>query len=96
MNDTTTPTTAIPISNTGAPAQNETASQTPSDVVNGAKEDTPLFSSLLISAEVTSQLPDGYSIRPLRKSDYHGGESVLSEKPIKPHPDPLSSYVSTL
>lgn len=34
---------------------------------------TPLFSADLISAEVASQLPAGYSVRPLRRSDYAGG-----------------------
>jgi glucosamine-phosphate N-acetyltransferase len=68
MNDTTTPTTTIPISNASAPTKN--------DAVNGSVDDTPLFSSSLISAEVSSQLPEGYSIRPLRKSDYNGGKNI--------------------
>ncbi|KAL4963896.1 glucosamine 6-phosphate N-acetyltransferase [Aspergillus stella-maris] len=38
-----------------------------------ANPDTPLFSSSLISPTVTSELPPGYSIRPLRRSDYSRG-----------------------
>ena len=34
---------------------------------------TPLFSEDLISPEVASQLPEGYKIRPLRRSDYADG-----------------------
>ena len=33
----------------------------------------PLFPASLISAEVTSSLPDGYGIRPLDKGDYAKG-----------------------
>jgi hypothetical protein len=76
MNDTTTPTTAIPISNAGAPSQNDPSAQVQIDGVNGLLDETPLFSSSLISLEVSSSLPEGYSIRPLRRSDYHGGELV--------------------
>ncbi|THX84483.1 acyl-CoA N-acyltransferase [Aureobasidium pullulans] len=32
-----------------------------------------LFSSDLISSEVAAALPEGYTIRPLQKSDYHAG-----------------------
>lgn len=32
-----------------------------------------LFPPSLISAEVTSSLPDGFTIRPLRKADFHKG-----------------------
>jgi glucosamine-phosphate N-acetyltransferase len=32
-----------------------------------------LFSSDLISSEVATALPEGYTIRPLQKSDYHAG-----------------------
>ncbi|KIW57268.1 hypothetical protein, variant [Exophiala xenobiotica] len=34
---------------------------------------TQLFSSSLISPEVAALLPQGYTIRPLRRSDYYGG-----------------------
>jgi hypothetical protein len=34
---------------------------------------TPLFSSDLISPEVLAQLPEGYSCRPIQRSDYHKG-----------------------
>ncbi|KIW75806.1 hypothetical protein Z517_10550 [Fonsecaea pedrosoi CBS 271.37] len=37
------------------------------------EDDPPLFSQSLISEQVMSQLPEGYSIRPLRRSDYYGG-----------------------
>ncbi|KAL4924778.1 glucosamine 6-phosphate N-acetyltransferase [Aspergillus undulatus] len=33
----------------------------------------PLFSTTLISPTVTSELPTGYTIRPMRRSDYHRG-----------------------
>lgn len=33
----------------------------------------PLFSTELISPTVLSQLPQGYSCRPIRRSDYHAG-----------------------
>ncbi|KIW97031.1 uncharacterized protein Z519_02423 [Cladophialophora bantiana CBS 173.52] len=36
-------------------------------------DDPPLFSPSLISEEVVSRLPEGYTIRPLRRSDYYGG-----------------------
>lgn len=42
-----------------------------SDAVDLA--DAPLFSQSLISPEVQADLPNGYSIRPLRRSDYQGG-----------------------
>lgn len=32
-----------------------------------------LFSPDLISSEVAAALPEGYTIRPLQKSDYHAG-----------------------
>ncbi|KIX98077.1 uncharacterized protein Z520_06157 [Fonsecaea multimorphosa CBS 102226] len=37
------------------------------------EDDLPLFSPSLISEEVMSRLPEGYTIRPLRRSDYYGG-----------------------
>jgi glucosamine-phosphate N-acetyltransferase len=37
-------------------------------------DEPPLFSPAFISLEVTAVLPEGYSIRPLRKSDYHNGK----------------------
>ncbi|KAL1305665.1 hypothetical protein AAFC00_007258 [Neodothiora populina] len=33
----------------------------------------PLFSPTLISPEVSSALPEGYTVRPLQASDYHSG-----------------------
>lgn len=43
--------------------------------MNGALADeTPLFSPILISAEVSAALPEGYSMRPLRRSDYYNGK----------------------
>ena len=35
--------------------------------------DAPLFSPSLISPSVVSSLPPNYSMRPLRRSDYHAG-----------------------
>lgn len=36
-------------------------------------DDPPLFSSSLISPEVIAAIPTDYTIRPLRRSDYHRG-----------------------
>jgi hypothetical protein len=66
MNDISTPTTAIPISNAKTPTESNTAAH---PTVN----DKPMFSPSLISADVTSQLPEGYSMRPLRRTDYNDG-----------------------
>ncbi len=38
-----------------------------------ADSTTPLFPATLISPEVSSSLPDSYTIRPLQRSDYHAG-----------------------
>lgn len=35
--------------------------------------ETPLFHSCLVSPEVSSSLPPGYSLRPLQRSDFHTG-----------------------
>ena len=49
-------------------------SETPTAPVTTEEEDdTPLFSSDLISPQVTALLPEGYSMRPLRRSDYQKG-----------------------
>lgn len=46
--------------------------------INGTlSEETPLFSPSLLSPQITAALPEGYSVRPLRKSDYHHGEKLL-------------------
>ena len=37
------------------------------------QDDIPLFSPTLISDETKATLPTGYTIRPLRRSDYFGG-----------------------
>lgn len=48
---------------------------------NGAlADDPPLFSPTLISSEVAAALPEGYSIRPLRRSDYYNGTALLTSK----------------
>lgn len=72
MNDTPTPTIATPLTTNHAPMQNNGAMQ-----IDGV-EDPPLFSPSLISPEVSSSLPDGYTMRPLRRSDYHGGMACCS------------------
>ncbi|KAI1911028.1 Glucosamine-phosphate N-acetyltransferase-like protein [Ophidiomyces ophidiicola] len=36
-------------------------------------DEKPLFSMDLISPDVVAQLPQGYTLRPLRRSDYHNG-----------------------
>jgi glucosamine-phosphate N-acetyltransferase len=35
--------------------------------------ETQLFSPTLISSEIQSSLPAGYTLRPLARSDYHAG-----------------------
>ncbi|KPI36919.1 Glucosamine 6-phosphate N-acetyltransferase [Cyphellophora attinorum] len=57
-------------------------------------EETPLFSPDLISPEVASLLPEGYIIRPLRRSDYHKGNyhTLVILDPSLP---PTSSIVGT-
>jgi len=42
------------------------------------REDAPLFSPSLITPEVLALLPEGYSARPLRRSDYHLGYWMYS------------------
>lgn len=39
-----------------------------------ARDDLPLFPESLIPEEVVESLPDGYTLRPLRRSDYSTGE----------------------
>jgi hypothetical protein len=72
MNDTPTPTTATPLTTSNAPMQNNAGTQT------DGVEDPPLFPPGLISPEVSSGLPEGYTMRPLRRSDYHGGMACWS------------------
>lgn len=54
------------------------------EVTNGVKpehdsnaqsdlDEQPLFSTDLVSSDVVSKLPEGYTLRPLRCSDYHKG-----------------------
>jgi len=40
---------------------------------SAAADEKPLFSPSLISPTVIAALPEGYTIRPLRRSDYHNG-----------------------
>ncbi|KIW71305.1 hypothetical protein PV04_03486 [Phialophora macrospora] len=68
---------------TTAPVPTPTTTSAPPPVANEAKQngkavfndenDPPLFSPSLISEEVAARLPEGYTIRPLRRSDYYGG-----------------------
>ena len=74
MGDTQTPTTVMPLTTSEVPMDKELDSQIHHPSVNGTSEDPPLFSSHLISPEVASLLPEGYSIRPLRRGDFHTGE----------------------
>ncbi|KAK2760248.1 Glucosamine-phosphate N-acetyltransferase-like protein [Arachnomyces sp. PD_36] len=48
-------------------AVDEVSAPTPAD------DDVPLFSPSLISTSILSLLPENYTIRPLRRSDYHNG-----------------------
>lgn len=61
MTNITTTTTTAP-----TPATKTVANSHPS-------EDAPLFPTSLISAEVAAQLPEDYTIRPLRRSDFKRG-----------------------
>ena len=70
MNDTETPTMAMPLTTSNVPMQNHVATQT------DGVADLPLFPPDLISPEVLSSLPDGYTMRPLRRSDYDGGTAA--------------------
>ena len=67
MNDTQTPTTANPFTTSDVLMQTNVATQT------DGVDDPSLFPSSLISPEVSSSLPVGYTMRPLRRSDYYGG-----------------------
>ena len=61
---------------TNAPLTSTPVQATTKPVSNGI--DAPLFSSQLISPEVLAALPPGYTIRPLRRSDFqHGYLDVL-------------------
>ena len=82
MAENQTPTEASLLSTSPPAAVKDAASQI-ADVlgVNGVKangavkeeDETPLFSPKLISAEISSLLPEGYSVRPLQRTDYHKG-----------------------
>ncbi|ETI23288.1 hypothetical protein G647_05088 [Cladophialophora carrionii CBS 160.54] len=63
---TTSTSTSAPPPLTDEPKQNGKA-------VFSDENDPPLFSASLISEEVAARLPEGYTIRPLRRSDYYGG-----------------------
>ncbi|KIW27090.1 uncharacterized protein PV07_06866 [Cladophialophora immunda] len=64
-------TTPVPVA-TSAPAADGLAQNGKSANLR-EEDDPPLFSPSLISDEVMSRLPEGYTIRPLRRSDYYGG-----------------------
>lgn len=56
-----------------APTPQTTKSTINSTVTPIAVEDGPLFPAKLISSAVIDTLPENYTIRPLRRSDYHHG-----------------------
>lgn len=73
--------TSTTLTNGVAPTPTATATPVPASKndltkTNGVEEDPPLFSLSLISPEVLSILPQGYTMRPLRRSDYNGGGSI--------------------
>ena len=71
MADLQTPTEALALST--SPVKDAEVQVTPE--VNGTLTDEiPLFSASLMSVDVSAALPEGYSMRPLRKSDYHKGK----------------------
>lgn len=51
----------------------ETTKSTMNSTVTPIVEDGPLFPAKLISSAVIDDLPENYTIRPLRRSDYHHG-----------------------
>jgi hypothetical protein len=75
-----------------ATATNGTNSTNGTATTTEAKEehdDTPLFSPSYISPEVAALLPEGYSMRPLRRSDYHKGKNPsvsYSPRHVADHP----------
>lgn len=58
---------------TTATAAKDSLSSAPVPSTSSATDEKPLFSPSLISPTVIAALPEGYSIRPLRRSDYHNG-----------------------
>ena len=50
-------------------------------------DEVPLFSPSLISPEVSALLPEGYTMRPLRRSDYNRGTSTFTKPSTKLPPD---------
>jgi len=73
MNDTQKPTPpATSVTTTDTPMQ-QNGEAAAAQQVDGDL-DPPLFSPDLISPAVQASLPEGYSMRPLRRSDYHGGK----------------------
>lgn len=57
------------------PTTNGIATATPKPTTNFTtpSDEVPLFSPKLISPEVAAALPESYTVRPLRRSDYHAG-----------------------
>lgn len=77
MADTQTPTEASLLSNS-ANIESEQNAAARIDTNDNGVDEPPLFSPSLISPDVSSILPDGYTMRPLRRSDYDGGmQSVV-------------------
>ncbi|KAL6242713.1 Glucosamine-phosphate N-acetyltransferase-like protein [Rhinocladiella similis] len=58
---------------TSIPTSLQQQQQQPSKAMPSTDEEPPLFSPSLISPVVSSLLPQGYTLRPLRRSDYYGG-----------------------
>lgn len=56
-----------------APTPETTQPNLNSTVTPIAENDGPLFPAKLISSAVIDELPENYTIRPLRRSDYHHG-----------------------
>ncbi|PLB38984.1 glucosamine 6-phosphate N-acetyltransferase [Aspergillus candidus] len=61
-----TPESSIPTPDSHTPPYNTPATANP-------PKETPLFSPTLISPQVTAELPQDYTIRPIRRSDFHRG-----------------------
>ena len=77
MADLQTPTEASALSS--VPVKDAEV-QVPTETNGTLADEPPLFPPILISAEVSAALPEGYSMRPLRKSDYYNGERWCDHK----------------
>lgn len=69
----TNPSISTPSSTKPLPPTPNSGTSVSTSASANASVDTPLFTDHLISPEVQAALPPGYTIRPLRRSDYQRG-----------------------